>query len=66
MLQEPDVLAIADAHGARPAQVAVAWLLAASPAMLPIPGTASRDHLQENVAAGAQTLTPEELSRLDR
>ena len=39
-------------HGATPAQVALAWLLARSNVMLPIPGTSSLAHLQENVAAG--------------
>src|SRR5437868_7477844 len=42
---------IASAHGATPHQTALAWLLARSPFMLPIPGTASVTHLEENVAA---------------
>ncbi len=42
--------------GATPAQVALAWLLAKSPAILPIPGTASLAHLEENAAAAALTL----------
>ena len=42
---------IADAHGATAAQVALAWLLRRSPAMLPIPGTLSFAHLEENLAA---------------
>ena len=42
---------IADRHRATPAQVALAWLLRRSPAMLPIPGTLSVDHLRENLAA---------------
>src|SRR5947199_4120607 len=44
---------IAAAHGATTHQTALAWLLARSPAMLPIPGTASVAHLEENVAAGS-------------
>jgi pyridoxine 4-dehydrogenase len=47
-----------------PAQVAIAWLLARSPAMLPIPGTASIPHLEENVAAAALKLPAEELAAL--
>src|SRR5512134_2248498 len=42
---------IASARGATPAQVALAWLLARSPVVCPIPGTASLRHLEENVAA---------------
>lgn len=42
-------------------QAAIAWLLARSPAMLPIPGTSRLQHLEENVAAAALRLTPEEL-----
>jgi pyridoxine 4-dehydrogenase len=56
--------AVADAHGATPTQVAIAWLLARSPVMLPIPGTSSVAHLEENVAAAALQLTAEELDQL--
>src|SRR5438477_21009 len=56
---------VAKAHDATAAQVALAWLLAHSPAMLPIPGTSSVAHLTENVAAADLRLTDEELSRLD-
>jgi pyridoxine 4-dehydrogenase len=42
---------IADQHGATPAQITLAWLLRRSPAMLPIPGTLSLEHLKENLAA---------------
>jgi aryl-alcohol dehydrogenase-like predicted oxidoreductase len=55
---------IAAAHGATAAQVALAWLLARSAAMLPIPGTSSPAHLEENVAAAALELTADELARL--
>ena len=44
---------IAKQHSMTPAQAALAWLLARSPAMLPIPGTSSLAHLEENVAAAA-------------
>jgi aryl-alcohol dehydrogenase-like predicted oxidoreductase len=50
--------------GLPPAQVALAWLLAHSPAMLPIPGTASIAHLEENTAAATLKLAPEELAAL--
>ena len=48
---------VVQATGATPAQVALAWLLARSPVMLPIPGTKSHRHLEENVAAVDVTLT---------
>ncbi|MBI5103795.1 MAG: aldo/keto reductase [Solirubrobacterales bacterium] len=56
---------IAEAHDATPGQVALAWLLAKSPVMLPIPGTGSVAHLEENVAAADLRLSDEELRRLD-
>jgi aryl-alcohol dehydrogenase-like predicted oxidoreductase len=55
---------VAHAHGANELQVALAWLLARSPAMLPIPGTASVEHLEENVAAAALRLSEEEFGEL--
>jgi pyridoxine 4-dehydrogenase len=55
---------IARAHHASPMQVALAWLLQRSPIMLPIPGTSSVAHLQENIAATLLRLTPEEFERL--
>jgi aryl-alcohol dehydrogenase-like predicted oxidoreductase len=51
--------------GATPSQVALAWLLARSPVVLPIPGTASAAHLEENVAAQKLTLTKDDLADLD-
>ncbi|MBV8303463.1 MAG: aldo/keto reductase [Acidimicrobiia bacterium] len=59
------VAEVAAAHDATPAQVALAWLLAHSPALLPIPGTSSVAHLEENVAGAHLRLTPEELDRLE-
>jgi aryl-alcohol dehydrogenase-like predicted oxidoreductase len=56
---------IAKAHGATAGQVALAWLLAKSPVMLPIPGTSSIAHLEENVAAAGLTLTSSEIAELD-
>ena len=55
---------LARAHDATPSQLALAWLLARSPVMLPIPGTASIPHLEENVAADELALEPDELDRL--
>lgn len=55
---------IAQAHQASPKQVALAWLLRRSPIMLPIPGTSSVEHLEENVAAASVELTEEEHERL--
>ena len=57
---------IARAHGATPSQVAVAWLLQRSPAIIPIPGTSKVAHLEENVKARDIELTAEEFDRLDR
>jgi aryl-alcohol dehydrogenase-like predicted oxidoreductase len=58
--------AIAKAHGARPSQVALAWVLKRSPVMLPIPGTSKLAHLEENVAAVNIKLSDEDFARLDR
>src|SRR5438270_6612161 len=55
---------IAQAHHASPMQIALAWLLRRSPIMLPIPGTSSVDHLEENVAAASVRLTNEQYERL--
>jgi aryl-alcohol dehydrogenase-like predicted oxidoreductase len=60
-----DVLnAIAKTHQASPKQVALAWLLRRSLIMLPIPGTSSVEHLEENVAAASVQLTEEDYKRL--
>jgi aryl-alcohol dehydrogenase-like predicted oxidoreductase len=56
---------IAARHGATPAQVALAWLLARSPVMLPIPGTSSIAHLEENVQAAQLQLNAEDRAALD-
>jgi pyridoxine 4-dehydrogenase len=55
---------IARARNATPAQVALAWLLARSPVMLPIPGTSSLGHLEENVAARNLSLSADDLAAL--
>jgi pyridoxine 4-dehydrogenase len=56
---------IAARHDATPSQVALAWLIGHSPVMLPIPGTSSVAHLEENVAAAALELTEDERATLD-
>jgi len=55
---------IASRHGATAGQVALAWLLRRSAVMLPIPGTSSVDHLEENVAGASLELTDEEYAQL--
>jgi aryl-alcohol dehydrogenase-like predicted oxidoreductase len=55
---------IAERHAATPAQVAVAWLLQAFETTLPIPGTSSVAHLEENIASAALKLTDDELAKL--
>lgn len=55
---------IARIHQATPAQIALAWLLKRSPVILPIPGTSSVAHLEENVAAARIQLSPEEFEVL--
>jgi aryl-alcohol dehydrogenase-like predicted oxidoreductase len=57
--------AIAKRRKATPGQIALAWLLKRSPVMLPIPGTSSVAHLEENVAAAAIELTDAEYGELD-
>jgi aryl-alcohol dehydrogenase-like predicted oxidoreductase len=56
---------IADEQGVTPAQLALAWLLARSPVLLPIPGTSTVAHLEENLAAGVIELTPDQTRQLD-
>jgi aryl-alcohol dehydrogenase-like predicted oxidoreductase len=61
----PSALAeVAEAHGATEAQIALAWLLRRSPAMLPIPGTLSIEHLRENLGALEIELTDAEFEAL--
>jgi aryl-alcohol dehydrogenase-like predicted oxidoreductase len=56
---------IAKRHGAAPSQIALAWVLKRSAAMLPIPGTSKVAHLEENVAAVDIALTEEDFATLD-
>jgi aryl-alcohol dehydrogenase-like predicted oxidoreductase len=60
----PVVWEIADRHGASCRQVALAWLLARSSAMLPIPGTSSVAHLESNVAAADLQLAAGEVAAI--
>jgi aryl-alcohol dehydrogenase-like predicted oxidoreductase len=64
-VQEADkrvaVAVAAERHGATEYQVVLAWLLAKSPQMLPIPGTGSRAHAEENIAAASLELSPQEI-----
>lgn len=55
---------VASAHRATPHQIAIAWLLKRSQQMLPIPGTSSVKHLEENIAAASVELTDEEFQKL--
>jgi aryl-alcohol dehydrogenase-like predicted oxidoreductase len=64
-LRSKRVAPVAARLGATPAQVALAWLLARSPVMLPIPGTQSIDHLEQNAAAAKVRLSPDDLAALD-
>jgi aryl-alcohol dehydrogenase-like predicted oxidoreductase len=64
-LQSAALDALAARLGASPMQLALAWLLYRAPNVLLIPGTSSRAHLRENLAAAAITLGPEELAALD-
>jgi aryl-alcohol dehydrogenase-like predicted oxidoreductase len=57
---------IAQVHHASPTQIALAWLLRRSPMMLPIPGTSSIEHLEQNVAGASLRLAEEEYEMLSR
>jgi aryl-alcohol dehydrogenase-like predicted oxidoreductase len=61
---KPVLGAIADKHRASPAQIALAWLLARSPVILPIPGTGSIEHLEENWDARRIALSADELAAI--
>jgi pyridoxine 4-dehydrogenase len=66
LLEEDGPLAeIAADTGAEPSQLALAWLLRRSPAMLPIPGTSSLAHLDQNLGAAELELTDEQFAALD-
>jgi pyridoxine 4-dehydrogenase len=56
---------IASRHDAAPGQVALAWLLARSPVIVPIPGTSSVEHLEQNLAAASIRLSDDEIAELE-
>jgi aryl-alcohol dehydrogenase-like predicted oxidoreductase len=58
------ILDAARRHGAGPRQVALAWLLARSPQILPIPGSGSPEHVEQNVAAAGIDLSPDEIQAI--
>ncbi|HEY3733907.1 MAG TPA: aldo/keto reductase [Streptosporangiaceae bacterium] len=60
----PAVAEAARRHDASPRQIVLAWMLARSPQILPIPGTGSPAHAQDNIAAAAIELTPEEVAAI--
>jgi len=62
--EKPALAAIAEKHGASPAQIALAWLLARSPSILPIPGTSSLEHLEENWEARRIALSSDEVTAI--
>lgn len=63
MAREHQIVSAAKRQGVTPAQLAIAWLLGRSPIMLPIPGTSSVVHLEENVAAAGLVFTEDEPRR---
>ncbi len=62
--EQKALAAIAAKHGASPSQIALAWLLARSPVILPIPGTSSTAHLEENWEARRIRLSPSEMKAI--
>jgi pyridoxine 4-dehydrogenase len=61
---KPALTSIADKHRVSPSQIALAWLLARSPVMLPIPGTSSVEHLEQNWEARRISLSPDEVTSI--
>jgi hypothetical protein len=64
--KNPAVAAAAERHGATQHQIVLAWLLAISPQILPIPGTGSPRHAEENIAAAAIELDPDEVDAISK
>jgi pyridoxine 4-dehydrogenase len=62
----PAVTEAAKRHGASPRQIVLAWLLARSPRMLPIPGTGTPEHAEANIAAASIKLSPDEVEAITR
>jgi pyridoxine 4-dehydrogenase len=65
VLRSKSILGISRRTKATPSQVALAWLLAKSPVMLPIPGTSDLEHLERNAGAAQLTLSPDEMKELN-
>jgi len=64
--KNPAVVAAASRHGVTQHQIVLAWMLAMSPQILPIPGTGSIAHAEENIAAAAVQLSPEEVEAIGK
>jgi len=64
--QNPAVASAAERHNATRHQVVLAWLLASSPQILPIPGTGSVRHVEENIAAASVELDPDEIEAISK
>ncbi len=62
----PAVTEAARRHGASPRQIVLAWLLARSPQILPIPGTGSPEHVETNITAASIELRPDEVAAITR
>jgi aryl-alcohol dehydrogenase-like predicted oxidoreductase len=60
----PAILSAARRHGVNERQVALAWLLARSPQMLPIPGSGFPEHVEQNIAAASIDLGPDEIKAI--
>jgi pyridoxine 4-dehydrogenase len=65
-IQSEALAEVAARHGATPPQVALAWLLQRSPAMLPIPGTSTPGHMRENIEAALIELSDDDVAALER
>jgi len=64
LAQQSTLEAVAKKYDATPAQIALAWLLQRSPVMIPIPGTSSLEHLEENMGAEGIRLSDEDFAAL--
>ena len=60
------ILSAAQRHGVSERQVVLAWLLTRSPQMLPIPGSGSPEHVEQNIAAASIDLWPDEIKAITR
>jgi pyridoxine 4-dehydrogenase len=64
--RNPAVAEAAQRHGVSERQVVLAWMLASSPSILPIPGTGSVSHAEENIAAASLELSPDEIAAISK